>query len=173
MVRNAHFDDRFYNPRDPRLYRRRVRIRFRPENGFLIGGPFLCFSSRALRTGGRSDGHGARKTLSGWARWPSADRWCGSHAHRTNRAKGRDRSRRALLIRGRSPGTYQIEPVSSGLHAQQTITVEAHKVALLPPGAIVINTARGGLIVDDDLIAALNLAELQRRGWMSSRVNRN
>ncbi len=31
---------------------------------------------------------------------------------------------------------------------------QKEKLALLPPGAIVVNTARGGLIVDDDLIAA-------------------
>jgi lactate dehydrogenase-like 2-hydroxyacid dehydrogenase len=28
-------------------------------------------------------------------------------------------------------------------------------ISLLPPGAIVVNTARGGLVVDDDLIVAL------------------
>ena len=37
-------------------------------------------------------------------------------------------------------------------------------IALLPPGAIVINTARGGLIVDDDLIAALKSGRVAAAG---------
>jgi lactate dehydrogenase-like 2-hydroxyacid dehydrogenase len=45
------------------------------------------------------------------------------------------------------------------LHAPETKEthhfLNAKTIALLPPGAIVINTARGGLILDDDLIAAL------------------
>src|ERR1700689_335381 len=33
--------------------------------------------------------------------------------------------------------------------------LNSKSISLLPPGAIVVNTARGGLVVDDDLIAAL------------------
>src|SRR5271168_1302641 len=45
------------------------------------------------------------------------------------------------------------------LNAPETETthhfLNAENIALLPPGAIVVNTARGGLINDEDLIAAL------------------
>jgi lactate dehydrogenase-like 2-hydroxyacid dehydrogenase len=42
--------------------------------------------------------------------------------------------------------------------------LNAKTIALLPPGAIVINTARGGLIVDDDLIAALKSGRVAAAG---------
>src|SRR6201995_5611250 len=42
--------------------------------------------------------------------------------------------------------------------------LNARKIALLPPGAIVVNTARGGLVVDDDLIAALKSGHLAAAG---------
>jgi lactate dehydrogenase-like 2-hydroxyacid dehydrogenase len=45
------------------------------------------------------------------------------------------------------------------LHAPETPEtrhfLNAQAISLLPEGAIVVNTARGGLVVDDDLIAAL------------------
>ncbi len=45
------------------------------------------------------------------------------------------------------------------LHAPETPRthhfLNSKAISLLPPGAIVVNTARGGLVVDDDLIAAL------------------
>src|ERR1700674_2201413 len=45
------------------------------------------------------------------------------------------------------------------LHAPDTSQthhfLNCKAIGLLPPGAIVVNTARGGLVVDDDLIAAL------------------
>ena len=37
-------------------------------------------------------------------------------------------------------------------------------ISLLPPGAIVVNTARGGLVVDDDLIAALQSGRIAAAG---------
>ena len=42
--------------------------------------------------------------------------------------------------------------------------LNAKTIALLPPGAIVINTARGGFIVDDDLIAALKSGRVAAAG---------
>src|SRR6201989_3102620 len=42
--------------------------------------------------------------------------------------------------------------------------LNARTIALLPQGAIVVNTARGGLIVDDDLIAALKSGHLAAAG---------
>jgi lactate dehydrogenase-like 2-hydroxyacid dehydrogenase len=42
--------------------------------------------------------------------------------------------------------------------------LNAKTIALLPSGAIVINTARGGLIVDDDLIAALKSGRVAAAG---------
>ena len=54
------------------------------------------------------------------------------------------------------------------LHAPETEKthhfLNAKAIALLPPGAIVINTARGGLIVDDDLIAALKRGRVAAAG---------
>ena len=54
------------------------------------------------------------------------------------------------------------------LHAPETEKthhfLSARTIALLPPGAIVINTARGGLIVDDDLIAALKSGRVAAAG---------
>src|SRR5271168_1500425 len=54
------------------------------------------------------------------------------------------------------------------LHAPETEKthhfLNAKTIALLPPGAIVINTARGGLIVDDDLIAALKSGRVAAAG---------
>jgi lactate dehydrogenase-like 2-hydroxyacid dehydrogenase len=42
--------------------------------------------------------------------------------------------------------------------------LNAKTIALLPPGAIVVNTARGGLVVDDDLIAALQSGRVAAAG---------
>jgi lactate dehydrogenase-like 2-hydroxyacid dehydrogenase len=54
------------------------------------------------------------------------------------------------------------------LHAPETEGthhfLNAKTIALLPPGAIVVNTARGGLIVDDDLIAALKSGHVAAAG---------
>jgi lactate dehydrogenase-like 2-hydroxyacid dehydrogenase len=54
------------------------------------------------------------------------------------------------------------------LHAPETEEthhfLNAKTIALLPPGAIVINTARGGLIVDNDLIAALKSGRVAAAG---------
>lgn len=42
--------------------------------------------------------------------------------------------------------------------------LNAKSIDMLPPGAIVINSARGGLVVDDDLIAALNSGRIAAAG---------
>lgn len=42
--------------------------------------------------------------------------------------------------------------------------IDAERIAKLPPGAIVVNTARGGVIKDDDLIAALGSGRLAAAG---------
>jgi len=42
--------------------------------------------------------------------------------------------------------------------------LNAKTIRLLPPGAIVVNTARGGLIVDEDLIAALQSGQVAAAG---------
>src|SRR6202162_5372580 len=54
------------------------------------------------------------------------------------------------------------------LHAPETPQthhfLNARAISLLPPGAIVVNAARGGLVVDDDLIAALNSGRVAAAG---------
>jgi lactate dehydrogenase-like 2-hydroxyacid dehydrogenase len=54
------------------------------------------------------------------------------------------------------------------LHAPETPEtrhfLNAKTISLLPPDAIVVNTARGGLIVDDDLIAALKSGRVAAAG---------
>jgi len=54
------------------------------------------------------------------------------------------------------------------LHAPETPQtrhfLNAKAISLLPPGAIVVNTARGGLVVDDDLVAALKSGRLAAAG---------
>ena len=42
--------------------------------------------------------------------------------------------------------------------------IDARRLALLPRGAILINVARGPLVVEDDLVAALESGQLARRG---------
>jgi lactate dehydrogenase-like 2-hydroxyacid dehydrogenase len=54
------------------------------------------------------------------------------------------------------------------LHAPETPQtrhfLNAKTIGLLPPGAIVVNTARGGLVVDEDLIAALKSGRIAAAG---------
>jgi len=54
------------------------------------------------------------------------------------------------------------------LHAPETSRtrhfLNSKAISLLPPGAIVANTARGGLVVDDDLIAALKSGRVAAAG---------
>jgi lactate dehydrogenase-like 2-hydroxyacid dehydrogenase len=54
------------------------------------------------------------------------------------------------------------------LHAPETPQtrhfLNAKAISLLPPRAIVVNTARGGLVVDDDLIAALKSGRVAAAG---------
>ena len=54
------------------------------------------------------------------------------------------------------------------LHAPETPQtrhfLNSKTIGLLPPGAIVVNTARGGLVVDDDLIAALKSGRIAAAG---------
>ena len=42
--------------------------------------------------------------------------------------------------------------------------LNAKSIGLLPPGAVVVNTARGGLVVDEDLIAALRSGHVAAAG---------
>ena len=54
------------------------------------------------------------------------------------------------------------------LHAPETPQtrhfLNSKSISLLPPGAIVVNTARGGLVVDDDLITALKSGRVAAAG---------
>jgi lactate dehydrogenase-like 2-hydroxyacid dehydrogenase len=54
------------------------------------------------------------------------------------------------------------------LHAPETAEtrhfLNAKAISLLPPGAIVVNAARGGLVADDDLIAALKSGRIAAAG---------
>lgn len=54
------------------------------------------------------------------------------------------------------------------LHAPETPEtrhfLNAKSIDLLPPGAVVVNTARGGLVVDEDLIGALRSGQLAAAG---------
>jgi lactate dehydrogenase-like 2-hydroxyacid dehydrogenase len=54
------------------------------------------------------------------------------------------------------------------LHAPETPQtrhfLNAKTIGLLPPGAILVNTARGGLVVDDDLISALKSGRVAAAG---------
>jgi len=54
------------------------------------------------------------------------------------------------------------------LHAPETPQtrhfLNSKAISLLPPGAILVNTARGGLVVDDDLIAALRSGRIAAAG---------
>jgi lactate dehydrogenase-like 2-hydroxyacid dehydrogenase len=54
------------------------------------------------------------------------------------------------------------------LHAPETPQtrhfLNAKAISLLPPGAVIVNTARGGLVVDDDLIAALKSGRVAAAG---------
>jgi len=54
------------------------------------------------------------------------------------------------------------------LHAPETPQtrhfLNSKTISLLPPGAIVVNTARGGLVSDDDLIAALKSGRVAAAG---------
>src|SRR5580698_6931125 len=54
------------------------------------------------------------------------------------------------------------------LHAPETPQtrhfLNAKAISLLPPGAIVVNSARGGLVVDEDLIAALKSGRIAAAG---------
>ncbi len=54
------------------------------------------------------------------------------------------------------------------LHAPETPEthhfLNAATIKLLPPGSIVVNTARGGLVVDEDLIAALKSGQIAAAG---------
>jgi lactate dehydrogenase-like 2-hydroxyacid dehydrogenase len=54
------------------------------------------------------------------------------------------------------------------LHAPETPQtrhfLNSKAISFLPPGAIVVNTARGGLVVDDDLVAALKSGRVAAAG---------
>ena len=54
------------------------------------------------------------------------------------------------------------------LHAPETPEtrhfLNAKSIDLLPPGAVIVNTARGGLVLDEDLIAALRSGQVAAAG---------
>jgi lactate dehydrogenase-like 2-hydroxyacid dehydrogenase len=65
---------------------------------------------------------------------------------------------------------FEMLPLCSflSLHAPETAKthhiIDAKALALLPHGAVLVNTARGGLIVDSDVIAALKNGQLAAAG---------
>jgi lactate dehydrogenase-like 2-hydroxyacid dehydrogenase len=84
-----------------------------------------------------------------------------------------DRSELAAAIAG--DAVYHEDPSDLlrasqflSLHAPETPQthhfLNARTISLLPPGAIVVNTARGGLVADDDLIAALKSGRIAAAG---------
>jgi lactate dehydrogenase-like 2-hydroxyacid dehydrogenase len=68
------------------------------------------------------------------------------------------------------PTPEALLPVSDILSIHAPLTpqtrhfIDAARIELLPPGAIVVNTARGGVIKDDDFIAALRSGRLAAAG---------
>lgn len=54
--------------------------------------------------------------------------------------------------------------INCPLTAETRGIINARHLALLPEGAIVVNTARGGVVVDDDLIAALKGGHIAAAG---------
>jgi lactate dehydrogenase-like 2-hydroxyacid dehydrogenase len=54
--------------------------------------------------------------------------------------------------------------ITSPMTAETRGIINARTLALLPKGSIVVNTARGGIVVDDDLIAALRSGHIAAAG---------
>jgi lactate dehydrogenase-like 2-hydroxyacid dehydrogenase len=54
--------------------------------------------------------------------------------------------------------------VCTHLKLRRLATLNVKSIGLLPPGAVVVNTARGGLVVDEDLIAALRSGQVAAAG---------
>jgi glyoxylate reductase len=64
-----------------------------------------------------------------------------------------------------NPDDLLLESDFFSLHCPETVNfLNAQRIVLLPDGAIVINTARGSLINDDDLIAALKSGKIAAAG---------
>jgi lactate dehydrogenase-like 2-hydroxyacid dehydrogenase len=65
-------------------------------------------------------------------------------------------------------GLLRVSPFLS-LNAPETKQtqhfLDAKAIACLPRGAIVVNVARGGMVVDEDLIAALKSGQVAAAGW--------
>jgi phosphoglycerate dehydrogenase-like enzyme len=61
-------------------------------------------------------------------------------------------------------GRSQVLSLHAPLTADTRGFLSANRIALLPPDAVVINTGRGELVVDDDLISALQSGRLAAAG---------
>jgi lactate dehydrogenase-like 2-hydroxyacid dehydrogenase len=61
-------------------------------------------------------------------------------------------------------GVADVLSIHSPLTPATRHFLDARRIGLLPPGAIVVNTARGGVVNDDDLIAALKSGRLGAAG---------
>ena len=57
--------------------------------------------------------------------------------------------------------TADVVVLAAPLTASSHALLSAHHLALLPPSAIVVNVARGGLVADDALLDALNAGKLR------------
>jgi lactate dehydrogenase-like 2-hydroxyacid dehydrogenase len=61
-------------------------------------------------------------------------------------------------------GVSDILSIHAPLTQETRHFLDARRIALLPPGAIVVNTARGGVVRDEDLIAALKSGRIAAAG---------
>ncbi len=72
--------------------------------------------------------------------------------------------------------TCQVISIHCGLNDQTTGSVDARLLALLPQGGVLVNTARGPIVVEEDLAAALSAGRLvagvdvitDERAWATS-----
>ncbi len=58
----------------------------------------------------------------------------------------------------------QFLSINSPLNAETKGYLNAERIARLPDGAVIVNTARGGIVNDDDLIAALKSGKIAAAG---------
>jgi len=91
----------------------------------------------------------------------------GMHVHYNNRSRLAPELEQGAEFHASAEDLLRVSDILS-IHAPLTREtrhfINAARIALLPPGAIVVNTARGGVIKDDDLIAALRSGRLAAAG---------